>query len=62
MLKLCRNFRMVFVFLPKSEPMVEAHSGNGSLERSCVLAEELLFIIFPVVPTGRLSPRSMISS
>lgn len=42
-------------FSPKSELMVEAHS---SLERSGVLAEELLFIIFTVVSTGRLSPEA----
>lgn len=60
MLKLYRNFRMVFIFFPKSEPMVEGNSGIGSLERSGVLAEELLFIVFPVLPAGRLSPRSMI--
>lgn len=61
MLKLYRNFRMILFVFPKSELMVEAHSGTGSLERSDELAEELLFIIFPVVPTGKLSSRTISS-
>lgn len=36
---------MFFDFFTKSEQTVEAHSGIVSLERSGVLAEELLFIL-----------------
>lgn len=43
MLKLYRNLRMVFAFFPKSEPMVEAHSGTGGFRKKRCPCREAAF-------------------